>query len=252
MSISNKASELTGLTYVGNTLFLHRQAVKAMKVRGALSSFIGFLAQHKQKVTLIANNCKTFDSSTLLRVAKSLNMLDECCQNIAGFIDTKLFFIDAFPNLASHTQIDLYSHFFQGNTYSAHGAVADVKALKELVLLFSYAELMPFSFTMEYALLRQNYLAARRLNYSSWAPLVPSVLSKGMAEKAAALGLTVSHLILAQERHKSDGVRAVLSEVVIQTDKPRVTRTKSCLDRICDYFEKNHRKPSNLNSLPKN
>lgn len=65
--------------------------------------------------------------------------------------------------------------------------------------------------------------------------LASKVITKGMAEKVASSGLTITHLQLAFQRGAADGLSDVLMERF--QGKPRVTRNTRVVANICNFFQ---------------
>ncbi|RUA04963.1 MAG: hypothetical protein DSY43_05560 [Gammaproteobacteria bacterium] len=62
-----------------------------------------------------------------------------------------------------------------------------------------------------------------------------SVVSKGMAGKAAASGLTFHHLNVAFKREGPVGIESLLSETTVE-GKVRVTKSKNIIAKLVSHF----------------
>ena len=101
-----------------------------MTIVQALTDLCQFLGQ--QPVVLVGHNCKRFDVPRLVRAATACGMLEELKNTVSGFVDTLPLFRALNPELSSHRQSILYQHCC-GQEYEAHDALADARALGELV-----------------------------------------------------------------------------------------------------------------------
>lgn len=64
--MSLKASEITGVTVVSDSMLVKRQTVTAVPIKSALTSFITFL-QKCSPIILVGHNIESFDCKVLLR-----------------------------------------------------------------------------------------------------------------------------------------------------------------------------------------
>lgn len=125
-----------------------------------------------------------------------------------------------------------------GISYSAHDSLEDVRALQRLV---SYKEvnekaIIKASFSLNYAINSTKYCLNKAVNIHSLQLLIVSkVISKGMGDKIAGSGLTLSHLKLSIQRGGKEGLRSVLTEKV--NGKPRVTTTSRIIAALFSYIE---------------
>ena len=60
-------------------------------------------------------------------------------------------------------------------------------------------------------------------------------MCKGMANKAAASGLTLEHFKLAYSRNGVDGIQSLMSELT-PGGKPQVTKNKSVIAKLASFF----------------
>ena len=76
----------------------------------------------------------------------------------------------------------------------------------------------------------------KAVNIHSLQPLIVSkVISKGMGDKIAGSGLTLSHVKLSILRSGKEGLRSALTEKV--NGKPRVTTTSRIIAALFSYLE---------------
>ena len=154
-----------------------------------------------------------------------------------GFVDTLILFKTILPQTKKYSQESLVSDLL-GTSYSAHDSLEDVRALQQLI---SYKEvnneaIIKSSFTLNYAINSTKYCLNKAVNLHSLRPLIASkVISKGMGDKIAGSGLTLSHLKLSIQRGGKEGLRSVLTEKV--NGKPRVTATSRIIAALFSYLE---------------
>ena len=201
----------------------------------ALREFFYFLED--KPTLLIGHNIKVFDCPVLINAARACDLLERLKMVVAGCVDTLPLFRATFNDLSSHKQCKLYEHLFD-STYDAHDALADVKALQKIVGKAQHGKEVfeTHSFTLDYIIKNEQISSLAKKNLEGWQPLIiKSVISKGMAEKAAKSGLRPEHLKLAFKRGGSDGVCAILSERT-SSRKVRVTNCQRVLDKIVQHF----------------
>ena len=122
-----------------------------------------------------------------------------------------------------------------GISYSAHDSLEDVRALQRLLSCKEVNGKSSFTFFC-YAINSTKYCLNKAVNIHSLQPLIVSkVISKGMGDKIAGSGLTLSHLKLSILRGGKEGLRSVLTEKV--NGKPRVTKTSRIIAALFSYLE---------------
>ena len=104
--MSTKASEVTGVTMVGETMFVHGKEVQAVPVRTELEEFLAFLkkCQQNSPVLLVGHNIKFFDSNILIHALRNCDFLSDFEKETAGFLDALK---KTFPKQPSYKQEDL-------------------------------------------------------------------------------------------------------------------------------------------------
>ena len=94
----------------------------------------------------------------------------------------------------------------------------------------------PASLFCSYAINSLKYCLNKAVNIHSLQLLIVSkVISKGMGDKIAGSGLTLSHLKLSILRGGKEGLRSVLTEKV--NGKCRVTTTSRIIATLFSYLE---------------
>ena len=119
-------------------------------------------------------------------------------------------------------------------------AQSDVIALSAIINRLiegsSLQDIPPQSLTHDWCKSYVTFLEGRDRNLSTFENLIETkVLSKAMAEKAAASGLTYRHFQIAYRRDGDSGLKAVLGEKF--GDKIRVTRTSRIISSLVGHFE---------------
>ena len=179
---------------------------------------------------------KSFDGKHLMKAWTTCGDLEEYHKVVMGFCDTLHVFRALYPDCQSYTQESLASDLLD-TTYTAHNALADVHMLQKLASKFVSNDcILKHSFTLSWLEEYYDFLDKKRENLSSLQPLIQAkVITKGMAEKVASSGLTIAHLQLAFQRSAAGGISNVLMERF--QDKPRVTRNKCVIAKICNFFQ---------------
>ena len=202
-----------------------------------LKSFVEWLKAKEMPVVLFVHNAKSFDCKRIIYSLQKCDLLSSFQSCVEGFVDTLILFKKIRPQRKKYSQESLVSDLL-GTSYSAHDSLEDVRALQQLI---SYKDvnkeaIMKSSFTLNYAIKSTKYCLNKALNLHSLRPLIASKdISKGMGDKIAGSGLTLSHLKLSIQRGGKEGLRSVLTEKV--NPKPRVTATSRIIAALHSYLE---------------
>ena len=129
-NISKGASNVTKLTTVNGKLFHDGKAVTTVSVQDAMSEFTAFLKTVKNPV-LVGHNIKTFDLIFLYNNLTKCQLWENFLSTVTGFVDTLHVFKKEFPRRGSYKQ-DVLMNDLLHESYSAHSALDDVKALQKL------------------------------------------------------------------------------------------------------------------------
>ena len=127
--------------------------------------------------------------------------------------------------------------------YAAHNAVEDTKALLQL---FQHLKrragpgLLPkHTLTVQSVAEKNDYKSLKINNRRSLNPLIRGkLLSKGMAERAAASGLKFKHLKKAAQE-SPDGIKQLFGAPGADRKTPRVTRDEPICKKLQEYFDSN-------------
>lgn len=130
--ISASAQKVTQLTFQNNHLLHKGKPVHAIIAEEALSSFMEYVSSFANKPILVGHNIRKFDCQVLAHNMQSFGLWSTFLESIAGFVDTIEVFRRTQPGLPSYRQEALVRTFC-GETYSAHDALEDTKALAKLV-----------------------------------------------------------------------------------------------------------------------
>lgn len=142
--ISEGASRVTGLTFYNNSLYHCGKPVEAISARDALSDFIDFVCSFRTKPILVGHNIKRYDYNVLSHNMKALGLWQKFHESCYGFVDTIEVSRRIHPGLPSYSQPELVGRFC-GYTYNGHNALADTRALADLVNHMP-ADITPFIF----------------------------------------------------------------------------------------------------------
>lgn len=132
--IDRKASEITGIEYDMDVMKMtkNKELVETTDIRTALRSFIKFLGDRTHQPILVGHNIIRFDNPRVGKAAKNCGLLVDLDEAVSLCLDTFQVFKGEYPNMVNHRQATLVTKFLE-KRYDAHGAVADVAILKELV-----------------------------------------------------------------------------------------------------------------------
>lgn len=233
--ISPGASAVNKLSVKHGVLFHDGQPVIAVRKSEALAQFLNWL-KLKMPCVLLAHNAKAFDAKHLIKAVVSCDRMEEFNQMVLGFSDTLMAFRELFPDRKSCSQENLAKDLL-GATYNAHNALHDVQMLQTLVSNFISNKLvLEHSFTLSWFQEYYIFLDQKNINLRTLQPLILSkAMSKGMADKVAASGLSIDHMLMAFQRGGKDCLSNVLMEMF--RGKPRVTINKRVIAQICNFFQ---------------
>lgn len=134
MPISQKATEITGLSYCfqKNQMYHYGKEIYSVHIHQALLSFLDFL-KSKSCPVLIGHNIGSYDVPILSRLLEEFGLLAAFLQLISGCIDTlklsrKVFSKSEILNYKQSTLVKA----ILGKEYDAHNALEDVKILFQL------------------------------------------------------------------------------------------------------------------------
>ena len=131
--ISKGSSEITNLTTVNGQLCYDGKPVITISINDALLELIDFLKTIQNPV-IVGHNIKTFDLIFLYNNLVQCKKWENFYSTVVGFVDTLQVFKKEYPKRKSYKQVVLMMDLLQ-ETYSAHNALDDVKALQRLLQL---------------------------------------------------------------------------------------------------------------------
>ena len=199
--ITPTAAAVNRLSVSRGRMFYEGKPVTAVQLDVAIQKFLNWLQSLTEPCLLLAHNAKLFDAKHLLKPLEMSSKTEPFSEVVVGFCDTLPAFKELFPERKSYSQENLARDLLE-STYNAHNALNDVQMLQELSDKFLSAQIVQkhsfsFSWYQEYT----KYLSDKRVNLQTLQPLVAAkAISMGMAGKAAASGLSFTHLLLAFQR----------------------------------------------------
>ena len=234
--ITPTAAAVNRLSVSRGRMFYEGTPVTAVQLDVAIQKFLNWLQSLTEPCLLLAHNAKLFDAKHLLKALEMSSRTEPFSEVVVGFCDTLPAFKELFPERKSYSQENLARDLLE-STYNAHNALNDVQMLQELSDKFLSAQIVQkHSFSLSWYQEYTKYLSDKRVNLQTLQPLVAAkAISMGMAEKAAASGLSFTHLLLAFQRGGSEALSNVLKEKF--NGKARVTRRKKVIMKICDFFK---------------
>ncbi|XP_042351974.1 uncharacterized protein LOC121950121 [Plectropomus leopardus] len=137
-SISERATEVTGLTDHDDELYLNGRPLDTVAVYYALTSFINFLRScrrgyPRRPVLLAAHNAKRFFAPILTRLLKKFGLWYQFKWLVSGFVDTLPLSMKLYPNLSSYSRKFLADHFL-GKAYKLNNALEGALILQQLFI----------------------------------------------------------------------------------------------------------------------
>ncbi len=136
--ITEEAERITGIHVEkaedGETVVMSLQGctVEAASLTNCIRDFIVWL-EDKQRVVLIAHNCRKFDARILMAGIHAVDMYDQFIDKVWNFSDTFTLFKQIIPKQKSYALVNLVRVFLM-KTYSAHDAGSDADILCELLI----------------------------------------------------------------------------------------------------------------------
>lgn len=247
VQITPEAEKVTGIVYDGSCLYFHGKLVDSVSIYSAIKSFFQWLNKY-ENVVLVAHNGRLFDFRIFSYAATCINLKNELCKTIEGFVDSLSLIRSKYPKLQKFSQ-EFLAQYFCSETYSAHNAVDDVRMLTKILECagISDNEYNKATYGSECHFLQEQYLTAKANNLPSLLVLVTEgVLKISQAENIAGSGLALCHLRTIHQRCGEDGLISVFS-AKNAIGKPRVFSDKKLLadviSKICTYFTR-------LNQIP--
>lgn len=145
MPQTKNARLVTGIVANSSGMSSAGKSVELDSIHFAADIFIRYLTKFKN-VCLIAPNSRRFDFPVLVSTFKNIQKDTEFASVVAGCVDSLAMFKKYFKNQDSYKQESLFRSLFN-ETYSAHNAVGNVKALGKLVqhALLSYIDTLSFT-----------------------------------------------------------------------------------------------------------
>jgi DNA polymerase III alpha subunit (gram-positive type) len=228
---TENARIVTGINADSSGVSVAGELVDSDNIRSAAEKLIRFLRKF-DNVCLIAHNGRRFHFPVLASTFKAIEKVAELISIVDGCVDSLAIFKKCFKDQKSYKQEHLYRSILN-DTYHAHNAIDDVKALGKLVqhALHTHGDILPFSFPLSAVVQQLIYNDEKSKHYSSLAFLVErKVISKCMAEKIAGSGLSLRNLKAIKRRDGEDGLRNIFLNKT--SGQARVKCTMKTLDSV--------------------
>ena len=240
--ISAKASEVTGVTMVGQSMIVNGKAVEAVSIKSALDRFIKYLEKCRKDspVILVGHNIESYDCKVLLHALQNCGKCSDFQRNVTGFLDTYKLFKKCFPNMKSYKQEELVKALI-GESYMAHCALHDVVALQKLMKSanLEQTDMNKSAFSLERAIKAYDISQHVASNIPSLQTMIDKkIISKGIARSIAGSGLQFQHLCVVSKRNGVEGLKSLLSEV--SNGQIRVTKSEKIIMGIANYISQYH------------
>ena len=234
--IQRQSSRITGITCRQGIVRVNGRRVFSIPIASALCQFTDWLRRVKPCI-LIAHNSR-FDSQHLLHHLCCQNMESKFVDCVSGFVDSITIFKAYYPKMTDYKQTTLVMTIL-GKKYAAHNALADVRALKQLMEASNVTQnsLIQHGYSTSSALHSMNVKQDSIENNISLQPLIDeNFLSAGMASKIAQSGLHLCHLQLLYDQGSVDGVHAAFSAIT-QNGQVRVSKCRKISEKLSLYFQ---------------
>ena len=233
--ISPFASKVTGLTSLGQVLFLNGSPVPAYPLHDALQMFVDWL-RDIGKCVLVGHNFRSFDFPRILRALQNVDLYDDFKLVCDGGIDTMPLFREAFPEEKKHSQEHLCKSLL-GLQYGAHNALEDVESLQKL---FNFASI-PTEKTIEKSF-STHWVAEHMKRQDRSSELLQSyteviskkVISRQTASKFTNAGLAYGHVVRVFERQGIAGLFTLVNDKI--DGAPRVKCSKGTIETLAKHL----------------
>ncbi|KAL4235710.1 rRNA-processing endoribonuclease [Mactra antiquata] len=240
--ITAAAQQITGISMVGDKMFVNGSPVSTVDIITACDSFIEWLEKFSN-VILTAHNGKRFDFPVLVSVLSKVNKFDRFSQCVMAICDSLALFRKVYPGRSTYKQESLVSDILN-ITYNAHDAAGDVWALSTLlqhaVSTLTMKDFSVFLFSPKAVFYNNLNSREKAKNISSLKVLVSSGICKmATAENIAGSGLNLDQL---KKIYVRDGEDGLLNTFTMKNSQgqPRVTNTKRILEsvipKLAEYF----------------
>lgn len=238
--ISPQAEEKTGLSVRGGDLYYHTEKVKTFPPADVAVNFLQFLCAQGSQVLLVGHNAIRFDVPHIMKFLSSHGLARALCSLTYGLTDT-------LPLLKqgkgiSAKQEDLAKKYLTAPRWKsiiqgAHNAATDCLVLQGLLQHFKLdnEKLKASAVTMKAYMEKQAVAKRTKSNLPQLDALKGSV-SATMLSKMARVGITIEDLKREWTLHQREGVAVCLSITI--GGKPRVTKCKKIIDKVCECVEK--------------
>ncbi|KAL4222717.1 hypothetical protein ACF0H5_018758 [Mactra antiquata] len=195
--ITTAAQQITGMSMVGDKMFVNGSPVSTVDINTACDSFIEWLEKFSY-VILTAHNGKRFDFPVLVSVLSKVNKFDRFSQCVMAICDSLTLFRKVYPGRRTYKQESLVSDILN-ITYNAHAAAGDVWALSKLlqhaVSTLTMKDFSVFLFSPKAVFYNNLNPREKAKNISSLKVLVSSGICKmATAENIAGSGLNLDQL----------------------------------------------------------
>jgi len=246
LQISDKASEVTGLTVKNNILFYNCLPITTHSKKDAARYFLQFLKRVGLNIILVAHNCFRFDGSAIVALMKNEGLLNNFISVAVGFAESLSLFKaklkETCGEKASYKQVVLAEKFLGLNSSkSAHNTVYDIDMLEKLIKpqinitkddIQKNAKRTHFFILPKTSQLLFNTLK-QSLQCEKGSKGQKSVgLSSHMIKKIAVAGITLDNLLQCYSSSKQQGIKILLAQNV--GGKPRITKAKKIIDQLCE------------------
>ncbi|KAL4220167.1 hypothetical protein ACF0H5_020576 [Mactra antiquata] len=232
--ITAAAQPITGISMVGDKMFINGSPVSTVDIITACDSLIEWLEKFSN-VILTAHNGKRFDFPVLVSVLSKVNKFDRFSQCVMAICDSLALFRKVYPGRST---------YILNITYSAHDAAGDVWALSKLlqhaVSTLTMKDFCVYLFSPKAVFYNNLNSREKAKNISSLKVLVSSGICKmATAENIAGSGLNLDQL---KKIYVRDGEDGLLNTFTMKNSQgqPRVTNTKRILEsvipKLAEYF----------------
>ena len=234
--IHQKASPSLTLSWDGDVLLKDRRPVQSMSQRDALEAFADWLQHLGRDVVLVAHKCFDPHIPTFLNAVQRTDTEDKLTC-VVGFADSLPASKQVLRHETNHNLRVVYLKYF-GETLPEKGdAIADVAALSRI--LMSQSEIKEavkhHTMTMESAKSRLQHSKMTENNRATFKEMITGrYLSESMAKKMAESGLAQSHLYIAHEQDREQGIDQLLAKRGAD-DQPRVTVNARVIENVKLY-----------------
>lgn len=235
-TISDKASQVHGLTFVNGQLELHGKTVITVALQEAVVSLYRFSFLFNRKCILTAHNC-TFDYTRLMRDIEKTFMDIYFKTIFSGFADTlPLIRAATGLNKAGDNKLENLGKRLGIQGFQAHDALGDVSILEKVVSKLGINEDLIIQSSLKWDDIKQKSLSSHKCqSLRKSYKVLSKCVSVKMRKRMIASDISYKMIIDIYKQEGEDGITRLFG--ADENGKVRVTKSIRVITKLCDFFK---------------